>query len=214
VKAHGVLWVAALLVASTTWLIEGQSGLPREDAYRHNNLGVAHLERYDFRAAADAFRQALAIEPSLTIARLNRAIARLYVGQHDAASIDVSALIAALPQSAHGHYVAGLIARAANRTADIYTAHRPRPPVAAFDHHGHEVLEAIRWIDRRYVDDFRLERTGIRGASLADVEPRRRSLGVAASAAVDRLDRLRVFERQRCRSPGRPSGARAVPPDP
>jgi len=56
VRAGGRLWATALLIASTAWLgVEGKSGLPREDAYRHNNLGVAHLERYDFRAAADAF---------------------------------------------------------------------------------------------------------------------------------------------------------------
>ena len=64
-RARAALWMAGVLVVSVTWLIEGQPGSPREDAYRQNNLGVAHLERYNFRAAADAFRQALKIEPTL-----------------------------------------------------------------------------------------------------------------------------------------------------
>ncbi len=121
-KARGGLGIAALLIVSTAWIIDGQSGSPREDAYRHNNLGIAHLERYDFQAAADAFRQALTIEPGLTIARLNLAIARLYDGQHDAAAVDAKAAAAAMPLSPHGHYVSGLIARAGNRTPDAIAA--------------------------------------------------------------------------------------------
>lgn len=51
----------------------------------------------------------------------------------------------------------GLRSPAERRPFTIYTAQQPRPPIAAIDHHGHDMLDAVRAIDRRYVDDFRLE---------------------------------------------------------
>ena len=39
----------------------------------------------------------------------------------------------------------------------LFTTRDPQPPMAAVDHHRHEVLDRLRAIDRRYVDDFRLE---------------------------------------------------------
>src|SRR2546427_7363218 len=47
----------------------------REDAYRANNRGVALLEQFRPADAAEAFRQALKIDPTLAIARANLAIA-------------------------------------------------------------------------------------------------------------------------------------------
>ena len=49
-------------------------------------------------------------------------------------------------------------------TADpfrLYTIRNAAPPLAVEDDHGHDVLERIARVDRRYPDDFRLER--IRG---------------------------------------------------
>jgi hypothetical protein len=42
----------------------------RERAYQANNLGVAELEQFKYAEAADAFRQALRLDASLTIARV------------------------------------------------------------------------------------------------------------------------------------------------
>lgn len=151
-RAHAALWMAALLVVSVTWLIEGQSGSPREDAHRQNNLGVAHLERYDYEAAADAFREALTIDPSLVIARLNLAIARLYDGEHDAAAVDASAAVAALPQSPHGHYVLGLISRTANRPADAAAAFQRALDIDADDVGSRIQLGQIHTGQRRYAE--------------------------------------------------------------
>src|SRR5712692_4127412 len=58
----------------------------RERAYRANNLGVALLEQFKHDAAAQSFRQALQIDPALTIARLNLAIA-LFYGGHTADAV-------------------------------------------------------------------------------------------------------------------------------
>jgi Tfp pilus assembly protein PilF len=144
--------MAGVLVVSVTWLIEGQPRSPREDAYRQNNLGVAHLERYNFRAAADAFRQALTIEPTLTIARLNLAIARLYDGEHDAASTDANAFVSTSSRSPHGHYVAGLIARAANRTADAAAAFQRALDLDPEDVGSRIQLAQFHTAERRYAD--------------------------------------------------------------
>jgi tetratricopeptide (TPR) repeat protein len=43
----------------------------REDAYRANNIGVALLEQFKHKEAADAFRRALQLEPGLGLARIN-----------------------------------------------------------------------------------------------------------------------------------------------
>ena len=169
----------------------------REDAYRHNNLGVAHLERYDFRAATDAFRQALTIEPNLTIARLNLAIARLYDGDHDGASIDANAVVAALPQSPHGHYVAGLIARAANRTADAAAAFQRTLDIDPEDVGTRIQLAQIHTAERRYAEatslfDAALARepfnaTAAYGLATALVRAGQRAAGEAAMARFQAL---------------------------
>ena len=94
----------------------------RESAYRENNRGVALLEQYNFDAAAEGFRAALKTEPSLTIARLNLAIAQFYAGNVDAALQEARAAAAALPDAPQPPYLLGLIARAQNRTDEAETA--------------------------------------------------------------------------------------------
>lgn len=151
-RAYAALAIAGIFVVCVSWLIQGQAGSPREDAYRQNNLGVAHLERYNFTAATEAFRQALAIDPTLTIARLNLAIGRLYDGDHDAAAADAALVIAALPRSPHGHYVAGLIARAANRMPDAAMAFQRTLEIDPEDVGSRIQLAQIQTGDRRYAD--------------------------------------------------------------
>ena len=47
----------------------------REEAYRANNLGVALLEQFKYKEAAEEFRRALKINPQLQAAQVNLAIA-------------------------------------------------------------------------------------------------------------------------------------------
>ena len=94
----------------------------RENAYRANNIGVARLEQYDFPAAIEAFRRALAIDPGLALARLNLGIALFYGGEPDAARKELEAAKAALPDRPQPDYVLGLIARAGDRTDDAVSA--------------------------------------------------------------------------------------------
>lgn len=118
------------------WLVAGGIG-PRgpvlqpavpsdrlERAYAASNRGVALLEQFDYAAAADVFRQALSIDPSLGLAHLDLAIALLYAGQTAAALPEARAAAAALPDAPQPLYVLGLIARADNRLDDAEAAFR------------------------------------------------------------------------------------------
>ncbi len=51
----------------------------------------------------------------------------------------------------------GLLTPAERRGLAITTVQRARPPRRVLDHHGHDVSERVAAIDRRFVDDFRLE---------------------------------------------------------
>ena len=87
----------------------------REAAYRANNVGVARLEQFDYDGAAQSFRQALKLHPSLAIARLNLAIALFYGGNPAEAAAEAQAAAERLPDAPHAHYVIGLIARAEDK---------------------------------------------------------------------------------------------------
>src|SRR5438874_261056 len=84
----------------------------REDAYRANNVGVALLEQFNYASAADKFHEALRIDSSLAIARVNLAIALLYAPDLDGAEREATEAARLLPQDAHPLYVLGLSARA------------------------------------------------------------------------------------------------------
>src|SRR6266481_4698948 len=57
----------------------------REDAYRANNIGVALLEQFKFSEAAEQFRRALQIDPTLALARINLCIALYYEPEPESA---------------------------------------------------------------------------------------------------------------------------------
>jgi len=95
---------------------------PDEASYRANNLGVAQLERFDFDGAAQSFRRALEIDPRLTLARLNLAIALLHAGKPEDAEANARQAVAAMPDSPSASFVLGLILRALNRSEDAIPA--------------------------------------------------------------------------------------------
>jgi tetratricopeptide (TPR) repeat protein len=90
----------------------------REDAYRHNNIGVARLEQYDYPGATAEFQQALKLSPDLAIARLNLAISLLYEGQLEPAAREGKVALDRLTDMMQPRFVLGLIARADNRPDD------------------------------------------------------------------------------------------------
>ena len=90
----------------------------REEAYRANNLGVALLEQYRHAEAAAAFRRSLEIEPSLTLAQINLAIALFNVPDLEAAQHEAEIAARKAPEAPQPEYILGLIARGQNRVAD------------------------------------------------------------------------------------------------
>jgi tetratricopeptide (TPR) repeat protein len=87
----------------------------REEAYRANNLGVALLEQFKHKEGAEQFRRALAIDPRLTLARINLAIALFNVPDLAAAEKEATAAAALAPGAPQPAYVLGLIARQQGR---------------------------------------------------------------------------------------------------
>src|SRR4030095_11603046 len=115
----GALVVAAFLPAGFVLTSAEQNTNPqsqKEDAYRANNIGVAFLEQFKYREAAAEFRQALKVEPSLALARVNLGIALYNLPDLESAQRELKTAGEALPASPQVHYVLGLIAKAQNRT--------------------------------------------------------------------------------------------------
>src|SRR3982751_3203595 len=120
----GVL-LACLLLAGTQSPSAPQSSADRlEHAYRASNRGVAPLGQFAYDAAAEAFREALTIEPSLGAARMNLAIALYYGGQIDAAQKEAQAAARALATAPQAPYLLGLIAKGQNKSDEAIAAFR------------------------------------------------------------------------------------------
>jgi Tfp pilus assembly protein PilF len=90
----------------------------REAAWRENNLGVALLEQFRFTDAADAFKRALGKDPSVLPARINLAIAHLYVPDIPAAKQAAEEALQAAPDAPQPNYILALIARSEGRAED------------------------------------------------------------------------------------------------
>jgi Tfp pilus assembly protein PilF len=90
----------------------------REAAYRANNLGVAQLEQYKSKDAAESFTRALSIDPSLQIAQINLSIALYYVPDADGAKAAAQKALVSDASAPQTHYILGLIARTDNRFED------------------------------------------------------------------------------------------------
>lgn len=88
----------------------------REDAYKQNNIGVAQLEEVKFAEAAETFRKALKLDPTLDIAQVNLAIALFNVPDAAGALKEAQAAVQVAPKRPQAHYVLALAYKATNRT--------------------------------------------------------------------------------------------------
>ena len=93
------LLASALLAALLLAAAAPASHAVREQAYRANNRGVALLEQFSAQEAAPAFREALALEPDLAIARINLAIALFNLPDLPGADREARLAVAASPES-------------------------------------------------------------------------------------------------------------------
>ncbi len=98
----GFLTVALRPSTETAATVQTQSAAlsARENAYRSNNIGVALLEQFKHKEGAEAFRRALQIDPKLTLARINLAIALFNVPDLPGAQREAQTAIGLTPDAA------------------------------------------------------------------------------------------------------------------
>lgn len=87
----------------------------KEDAYRLNNIGVALLEQFKYKEAADAFRQALKVEPKLRLAQINLSIALFNLPDLPGAAREAQTATTLAPDAPQPSYILGLIAKTQSR---------------------------------------------------------------------------------------------------
>jgi tetratricopeptide (TPR) repeat protein len=102
---------AALSLNSTSANLQNT----REDAYRANNIGVALLEQFKYKEAADSFKRALQLDPALTLARINLGIALFNLPDLPDAQKELQAASGLSPTAPQPHYVLGLLAKTQNK---------------------------------------------------------------------------------------------------
>ncbi len=109
--------VFILALALSAFHLQSEQTKPssREEAYRANNIGVALLEQFKYKEAADSFKRALQLEPTLALARINLGIALFNLPDLPAAQKELQAAITLAPNAPQPHYVLGLAAKTQNR---------------------------------------------------------------------------------------------------
>ena len=114
------LWSKASLAQNQA--PSGPAPASREDAYRVNNLGVALLEQFKHKEGAEAFRNALRIDPKLNLAQINLSIALFNIPDLPAAQRQAQVAAALEPAAAQPFYILGLIAKLQSRLDDALIA--------------------------------------------------------------------------------------------
>lgn len=133
----------------------------REDAYRANNLGVALLEQFKFKEAADAFKRALQLEPGLTLARINLGIALFNVPDLPAAQRELQAVSTAAPSAPQPPYVLGLAAKTQNKPEEAISYFQKVLRIDANDVGANVNLGQLYAQQRKYPEAVAVLRTAI-----------------------------------------------------
>jgi tetratricopeptide (TPR) repeat protein len=133
----------------------------REDAYRANNIGVALLEQYKHKEAADAFKRALQLDPSLTLARINLGIALFNVPDLIAAERELRAAATAAPNAPQPRYVLGLLAKNQNQPAEAIAEFQKVLTLDSQDVGANVNLGQLYAQQRKYAEAVAVLRTGL-----------------------------------------------------
>ncbi len=94
----------------------------RENAYRANNVGVALLEQFKHKEGAEAFKNALKIDPTLNLAHINLSIALFNVPDLPAAQRQAQIAATLAPEAPQPYYILGLIAKLQNKPDEALAA--------------------------------------------------------------------------------------------
>ena len=154
----GLLLIALLSSALT---LHWQTTSTHEDAYRANNIGVALLEQFKYKEAADAFKRALQLDPSLTLARINLGIALFNLPDLPAAQKELQAASAAAPNTPQPHYVLGLLAKTQNRSEEAITAFQKVLRIDPNDVGANVNLGQLYAQQRKYTEAIAVLRTAV-----------------------------------------------------
>jgi Flp pilus assembly protein TadD len=133
----------------------------REDAYRANNLGVALLEQFKFKEAADAFKRALQLEPNLALAQINLGIALFNVPDLPAAQRELQAASTAAPAAPQPPYLLGLAAKTLNKPEEAITYFQKVLRVDSNDVGANVNLGQLYAQQRKYTEAVAVLRTAI-----------------------------------------------------
>jgi tetratricopeptide (TPR) repeat protein len=133
----------------------------RENAYRANNIGVALLEQFKHKEAADAFRRALQLQPDLALARINLGIALFNVPDLPAAQKELQAASALAPSAPQPPYLLGLLAKTQNRPEEAVAAFQKVLRVDANDVGANINLGQLYAQQRKYTEAIAVLRTAI-----------------------------------------------------
>src|SRR5215813_4944583 len=111
-----VFWTAlgsAPALSQQTSVRSTKKTLPKSaavaEAVRQNNLGAAYMNQQQFERALKCFRQALALDPKLEIAKVNQGIALANLRKFESAGKILSAAVRANPNDPHAWYILGLV---------------------------------------------------------------------------------------------------------
>jgi len=100
----------------------GPAPASREDAYRANNIGVALLEQFKYKEGAEAFKNALKIDPKLNLAHINLSIALFNVPDLPAAQREAQNAAALAPEAPQPYYILGLVAKLQSKPDEALAA--------------------------------------------------------------------------------------------
>ena len=119
-------------------------------AERHNNLGTQHASRGDFRQAAGAFRKAIALDATMTVAHYNLGLALSRVKSHMDAVFAFQSALRLSPRYFDAWFQLGLALMSLENFGEAATAFeeclslRPRDPAARF-RLGQSYWKASQW---------------------------------------------------------------------
>jgi tetratricopeptide (TPR) repeat protein len=170
---HALTLPAVLLISlavSTILIRETSARLPtqtssaldsREDAYRANNVGVALLEQFKYKEAADSFRRALQLDPKLSLARINLAIALYNLPDAAGAQREAQAAAVVAPEAPQPPYILGLLAKSQSRIDDAVASFQRVLKIDPSDVGANVNLGQVYSQQRKYTEAVAVFRTAL-----------------------------------------------------
>ena len=111
-----LLIAAGIFAAAPYRASESDAAAKTAEAARLNNIGVAYMNQQLFEKALKQFEAAVAQDPKLTIAKLNRGVALLNLQKVDEAKTILEEVTKQDPKDAHAWYNLGLLSKNTNET--------------------------------------------------------------------------------------------------